>query len=318
MASTLRFTRTMLQGMEWLNYHHLRYFWTVAREGSLRRAAERLHVSAPSISTQLAELEAALGEPLFRRSGRSKVLTDAGQVALRYADEIFTLGRELVSAVQQRPGMQALRLHVGVADSFPKLVTHETLKPVFGMAQPVHVVCREGKLGDLLGQLAAHRLDIVLADEPASSGSGVRTFDHPLGDSSTSFCASGRLASKLRRGFPGSLHQAAALLPADNTSLRRAVEAWFREVGVQPRVTAEFDDLALLKVMAAEGGGFTALPSVVADEAKRRYGIRVIGVAETCRVRFHAITAERRLVHPAVVVLTEHARCRLGAGQESG
>jgi LysR family transcriptional activator of nhaA len=239
------------------------------------------------------------------------VLTDVGQVALRYADEIFTLGRELVNAVKQRPTAQALRLYVGVADSFPKLVTNEILKPVFAMSQPVHVICREGKLEDLLGQLAAHRLDIVLADEAASSSTSVRTFNHPLGESSTSFCAAGRLAMVLKKGFPTSLHEAPALLPADNTSLRRAVEAWFREIGVQPRVVAELDDLALMKVMAAEGRGFIVLPAVVADEAVRRYGFRIIGAAEKCRVQFHAITAERRLVHPAVVVLTEYAQRHL-------
>jgi len=301
----------MLTAMEWLNYHHLRYFWTVAKEGSLKQAAEKLHISQPSISAQLSELEAALGERLFRRSGRSKVLTDSGQVAFRYADEIFTLGRELVNAIKQRPTAQVLRLYVGVADSLPKLVTSEILKPVFTMSQPVHVICREGKLEDLLSQLAAHRLDIVLADEPASSGTKVRTFNHPLGESFTTFCATGKLALALKKTFPKSLHGAPALLPSDNTSLRRAVEAWFRDIGVEPRVVAEFEDLALMKVMAAEGRGFIALPSVVADEAVRRYAFRVLGESDACRVQFHAITAERRLVHPAVVVLTENAQRHL-------
>jgi LysR family transcriptional activator of nhaA len=301
----------MVPGMEWLNYHHLRYFLTVAKEGSLKKAAEKLRVSQPSISTQISELEAVLGEKLFRRSGRTKVLTDAGQVALRFADEIFSLGRELVNAVKQRPTAQGLRLYVGVADSFPKLVTNEILKPVFDMTQPVHVICREGKLDDLLGQLAAHRLDIVLADEPASSGTKVRTFNHPLGESSTTFCASGKLAAALKKGFPKSLHEAPALLPSDNTTLRRAVETWFRDVGVQPRVVAEFEDLALMKVMAAEGRGFIVLPSVVADEAVRRYGFRIMGTTDACRVRFHAITAERRIAHPAVALITEQARNHL-------
>lgn len=297
--------------MEWLNYHHLRYFWTVAKEGSLRNAAEKLHVSQPSISAQLSELEQVLGEKLFRRSGRTKVLTDAGQVAFRYADEIFTLGRELVNAVKQHPTAEALRLYVGVADSFPKLVTNEILKPVFAMSQPAHVICREGKLEDLLGQLAAHRLDIVLADEPASSGTKVRTFNHLLGESSTSFCAAAELAATLKRGFPQSLHAAPALLPSDNTALRRAVETWFREVGVQPRVVAEFEDLALMKVMAAEGRGFIVLPSTVADEAVQRYGFRIIGSTDACRVQFHAISAERRIAHPAVALITEQARKHL-------
>jgi LysR family transcriptional activator of nhaA len=210
-----------------------------------------------------------------------------------------------------------LRLYVGVADSFPKLVTNEILQPVFAMAQPAHVICREGKLEDLLGQLAAHRLDIVLADEPASSSTNFKTYNHSLGESATSFCASGKLAAGLKKGFPKSLHDAPALLPSDNTALRRSVETWFREVGVQPRVVAEFEDLALMKVMAAEGRGFIVLPSVVADEAVRRYGFRIVGTADACRVQFHAITAERRIVHPAVALITEQARNHL-FGRSSG
>jgi len=297
--------------MEWLNYHHLRYFWTVAREGSLKKAAEKLRVSQPSISAQLGELEETLGEKLFRRSGRSKALTDAGQVAYRYANEIFTLGGELVNAIKQRPTAQPLRLYVGVADSLPKLVTNEILKPVFAMPQPVHVICREGKLEDLLGQLGAHRLDIVLADEPPSSGVNIRTFSHPLGESSICFCASAKLAAALKKQFPKSLHQAPALLPSDNTALRRAVETWFQDLGIQPRVVAEFEDLALMKVMAADDRGFIVLPSLAANEAVRRYDFRIVGTTNACRVQFHAITAERRIIHPAVARITQKARSRL-------
>ena len=167
--------------MDWLNYHHLRYFWIAAREGGLKKAADKLHVSPPSISAQISELEASLGEKLFRRVGRSNVLTEAGQIAQQYAEEIFSAGAELVNAIKQRPSARTMRLYVGVADSFPKLVTHEILVPVFKMKQPVHVICREGKIEDLLAQLAAHRLDIVLADEPAPSNTAVRTYNHLLG-----------------------------------------------------------------------------------------------------------------------------------------
>ena len=200
--------------MEWLNYHHLRYFWAVAKEGGLKKAAEKLHVSQPSISEQIKELEEALGEPLFRRAGRINVLTDAGQIVLRYAEEIFGLGAELMRAVKQRPGLQSLRFYVGVADAIPKLVVNDILKPVLTLPQQVHIICREGKLEDLLAQLAAHRLDLVLADEPASSSLGFRAFTHLLGESGVCFCAAPRLAARLRRGFPRSLHDAPALLPS--------------------------------------------------------------------------------------------------------
>jgi LysR family transcriptional activator of nhaA len=296
---------------DWLNYHHLRYFWTVARAGGLRQAAEKLHVSQPSISAQIRELEDTLGEKLFRRQGRGNVLTDAGQIALRYADEIFTLGRELTNAIKQRPSTQALRLYVGVADALPKLVTNEILKPVFAMPQVVHVICREGKIEDLLAQLAAHRLDIVLADEPASSSHPIRAFNHKLGQSAVTFCAAAPLAARLKKGFPRSLQRAPALLPAENTSLRRSLEKWFQEIGVQPHVVAEFEDVALMNVVATEGRGFVALPSVVAAEAIERYALREIGRTDRCCSEFHAITAERRITHPAVAVITEQARKRL-------
>lgn len=290
--------------MDWLNYHHLRYFWTVAREGGLRRAAEKLNVSPPSISAQVRELEEALGEKLFRRSGRGNVLTDAGQVALRYADEIFSLGRELTDAIRQRPGAKALRLHVGVADSFPKLVTQQLLEPVFTHPQVVHVICREGKVEDLLAQLVAHRLDVVLADEPAPGSLKVRVFNHPMGECGVTFCAAAQLAGTLRKGFPRSLHQAPALLPAEGTGLRRSLDRWFQSLGIAPRIVAEFEDAALMKVMASDGRGFIPVPSVVAQEAVGRFALRVIGATDKCREQFFAITADRRIHHPAVAALT--------------
>jgi len=299
--------------MDWLNYHHLRYFWMVAREGGLRRAAEKLHVSPPSISAQIRELEATLGEKLFRRSGRGNVLTDVGQVALRYADEIFTLGREMSDALKQRPSGKALRLHVGIADSFPKLVTRQVLEPVFALPQVVHVICREGKVEDLLAQLITHRLDVVLADEPAPGSLKVRVFNHPLGECGVTFCATARLARALRKGYPRSLHQAPALLPTEGTGLRRSLDRWFQLLGIAPRIVAECEDAALLKVMASDGRGFIPVPSVVAQEAVDRFSLRIIGATEKCREQFFAITADRRIHHPAVAVLTrQHAAA--GAG----
>lgn len=294
--------------MEWLNYHHLRYFWKVAKEGSLARAAESLGISQPSISQQIGELEQSLGEKLFKREGRRNKLTDAGQIVYGYADEIFALGRELLNTVKQRPGTKTLRLCVGIADSFPKLVTNEILRPVFALPQPVHVTCREGKLDDLLAQLAAHRLDIVLSDEPASSSASFKTFSHSLGETGTTICAENKLARKLRRAFPKSLHDSPALLPAENTVLRRALELWFRELSVQPRVVAECDDLALMKVLAIEGRGFIAVPTVAMDEAVRCYGFHAVGEAKNCRMQFYAITTERRIHHPAATAITAGAK----------
>ena len=297
--------------MEWLNYHHLRYFYVVAKEGSLARAAEKLRVSQPSISEQIRELENALGEKLFRREGRNNKLTDTGRVVFGYAEDIFALGRELMNTVKQRPGVRALRFTVGVADSFPKLVTNEILKPVFALPQAVHVICREGKMDDLLAQLAAHRLDLVLSDEPAPSSANFKVFSHTLGESSVTLCAETKLAGKLKRNFPRSLDSAPALLPVENTALRRSLETWFRAQNVKPNVVVECEDLALMKVMAADGRGFIAVPTVALKEAVSRYHFQSIGQATTCRVQFHAITAERRIVHPAVQVITKSAPARL-------
>ncbi|HEY5914602.1 MAG TPA: transcriptional activator NhaR [Verrucomicrobiae bacterium] len=297
--------------MEWLNYHHLRYFWVVAKEGGLKRAADKLHVSQPSISEQIKELEDAVGEPLFRRSGRSNVLTDAGQVVLRYAEEIFGLGAEMMRAVKQRPGLQSLRFYVGVADALPKLVVNEIVKPVLTMPQTVHILCREGKMEDLLAQLAAHKLDIVLADEPASSGLKFRAFTHLLGESAVCFCATTKLAACLRKGFPGTLNDAPALLPSENTAMRRSLEKWFQEKQIRPRVIGEFDDAALMNVMAADEKGFVPICKVVVSEAAARFQLREIGAADGCQQQFYAITAERRIVHPAAVVITTAAQTEL-------
>ena len=290
------------------NYHHLRYFHAVAHEGGLRQAAAKLHVSPPSISAQIKELEDSFGEKLFRRQGRANVLTDAGQIALRYADEIFDLGDELSNAIQRRPSAKAMRLHVGIADALPKLVTHEILRPVFSDDDSIHVICREGKVDDLLGQLASHRLDIVLADEPASSGHAFRAFNHKLGESPITFCATPDLATRLKKGFPKSLHDAPALLPAESTALRRALDNWFREIGVRPRVVADFEDAALMKVFAADGKGFIAIPTIVVKEAVERYGFKIIGQTKNCTDQFFAITTERQITHPAVNIITDKAR----------
>src|SRR5262245_27894002 len=199
--------------MDFLNYHHLRYFWVVAQEGSLRRAGEKLNVSQPTISAQLAALETTLGEKLFRRSHNGLTLTETGHLAFSYAEEIFGLGREFMHAVKQRPTTRPLRVHIGIADSLPKLVSHGIIRPIFQLEQPVQAVCVEGKTADLLAQLAVYRLDIVLADEPAPSSLHVKVFNHRLGECGVTFCAVAQLARRLRKNFPKSLHGAPMLLP---------------------------------------------------------------------------------------------------------
>lgn len=296
--------------IEWLNYHHLLYFWAVAKEGGLRRASEKLHVSEPSISAQLRLLEEELGDKLFLRKGRSLVLTEMGQFALGYADEIFSLGSEFIAAVrgQEPDRKRALRFTIGVGDSFSKLLTYEILKPVFHMDRRVQLICREGKADELVAQLAIHRLDAVLADEPATGSLKFKVFSHLLGKSTVSVCAPRKFAPALRNGFPQSLHQAPALLPTPNTSLRRSLDEWFHAAGIQPRIVAEFEDGALMKVAAANGEGFIAVPTLTVPECVTRFRLAEIGRLEACSDVFYLITGERRITHPAVRVLSEHAR----------
>jgi LysR family transcriptional regulator, transcriptional activator of nhaA len=300
--------------MDFLNYHHLRYFWVAAREGGLTRATEKLRVSQPSICTQIQTLERTFGEKLLRRTPRGLALTEAGQKVFSFAEEIFSLGEDLVSTMKQRPTARPLRLHVGVVDSLPKLLTYAMLKPVFQLPQPVEVSCCEAKAPDLLAQLAIYRLDVVLSDEPAPASGNVKTFNHLLGECGVSFCAEPKIAARLKRRFPASLHDAPALLPCPNSALRRSLERWFRDRAIAPRMLAEFDDAALMKVVATDGLGFIALPDLVTAEAVTRHGVKVIGKAPGCLQQFYAISAERRLTHPAVVAITSQARSALFSG----
>lgn len=296
--------------MDFLNYHHLRYFWVVAQEGGLRRAAEKLRVSQPTISAQIAALEAALGQRLFRRSPRGLVLTDVGQQAFRYAREIFSLGQEFLDSLRHQPAPFPLRVHLGIADSVPKLLSQELIKPIFRMGLPIQATCLEGKTGDLLAQLAVHRLDLVLADEAAPGSLNMRVFNHLLGECSVTFCAVAPLAAKLRIRFPRSLDQEPVLLPTASP-LRRSIENWFHARRLHPRLLAEYDDAALMKVAALDGLGFFPLPTAAAAEAVSRYDFQVVGEARGCREQFYAISADRKVTHPAVLAITSAARAGL-------
>lgn len=289
---------------EFLNYHHLRYFWTVAREGSIRAAAEKLGVSQPSICGQIQLLESSLGEDLFRPSGRSLALTEFGRLVLGYAEEIFALGGEIQRAARQAPTTRTLRLNAGIVDSFPKLMSYDILRPIFEHRPPVRLTCHEGKLPDLLAQLTAHRIDVVLSDEPASPSLARNLINHPLGSCGIAFCAMPSLARTLKGRFPRNLHGAPALLPTQNCLLRRELEKWFGRTGIVPGVVAEFEDPALAKIVATRGLGFVAVPVFVLAEAIERFGFVSLGQTRGIETSCYAITAERRLTHPAILAIT--------------
>ncbi len=294
--------------MEFLNYHHLRYFWMAAKEGGLRKAAEKLHVSQPTISAQIAALEEVLAEKLFQRTGRHLVLTETGRQVLSYAEEIFSLGQDLMSTIRQRPTLRPLRVHLGVADALPKLVAYRMIEPIFRLPQAVQVACWETSVSDMLADLAAHRLDVVLADQPASSGVSGNVFNYLLEESGIVFCAERRLAARLRRGFPKSLDGAPALLPMLNSGLRGSLEKWFHDVGVRPRLVGELEDPAFVRTLASHGLGFMAIPTLVAKQSVTQLRLHTIGKAEECRQHFYAITAERKRSHPAVQAIISRAK----------
>lgn len=303
---------TYSRAVESLNYHHLLYFWVVAREGGLVPAAKFLHLSHPTLSAQVHALEDRLGERLFVKTGRKLALTEVGRVAFRYADEIFGLGRELVDAVRSK-SVGAVRLNIGVVDVLPKLVVRRLLEPALNLARPVRLICREGSFDRLVAELAQHTLDIVIADSPVPSGSPIRAHHHLLGESSVGFFAAPALAKSYRKGFPGSLDGAPFLLPAEGLTLRRSLNAWFDKQGTKPHVVAEFDDSTLLKVFGADGVGIFAAPETVARETEDHYRVEHLGTAVGVVERFYAISAERRLVNPAVLAISEAAQQELFA-----
>ena len=303
--------------MDSLNYHHLRYFWVVAREGGLVPAGKVLRLSHPTLSAQIHSLEEQLGERLFSKVGRKLALTEVGRVVFRYADEIFNLGREMVDTVEGRDTGQALRLNVGVVDVVPKLVVRELLHPALELTTPVRLICREGSYEELLADLSLHAIDIMIADAPIPAGSNVRAFTHLLGETGASFFGTRPLVQRYRRGFPQSLDGAPMLLPLENLTLRRSLNQWFARHDIKPRVVAEFEDSALLTVFGANGSGVFAAPSVVEDEVMAQYGVQVLGRVPEIRERYYAISAERRLKHPAVLAISELARAELFALKSS-
>jgi LysR family transcriptional activator of nhaA len=298
--------------MEWLNYHHLLYFWLAAKQGSVTEAAAELRLAQSTVSAQIRQLEHVLDERLFRRDGRRLVLTEVGRTVYRYAEEIFGLGRELLDVVKDRPTGRPLRFSVGIADQVPKLIAHSLLAPALALDVPVRIVCHEGKRANLLGELATHQLDVVITDAPLGPDMHVRAFNHLLGESGVSIFGTAARVRDLRRRFPASLTGAPMLLPTEGTTLRRTLDQWFTAHDIRPNIVGEFDDTALLKVFGQAGVGVFPAPTALDKAIRRQYGVALAGRLDDVRERFYAISVERRLKHPAVVAISEAARATLG------
>lgn len=294
--------------MEWLNYHHLFYFWTVATEGTITGASRKLHLAQPTISAQLRTLEEALGEKLFERTGRTLTLTETGHLVYQYAEEIFSLGQEMVDTLKGQPVGKPLRLKVGVADALPKLLVFHLLEPALKLEQPVHLLCSEGRPNDLLGRLSVHELDVVLSDAPVGPDVSIRAFSHLLGECNVTVLGTPELAGEYRQGFPDSLDGAPILFPSSKNVLRRSLDLWFESRGIHPVVRAEFDDTALKLVFAQVGLGLAPVRSVIAQDVQRRYKLTYIGRLPEIKERFYAISLDRKIKHPAVSAILEQAR----------
>lgn len=297
--------------MSSINFKHLRYFWAVASNGSIARAADILHLTPQTISGQLRELEEQLDVKLFEKSGRSLELTDAGRMVFSYADEMFRLGNELQDVLQGRIPGSALTLNVGVAMVVPKLLAYRLLEPVLAMEDPVRLVCHEAPLSELLADLSVHKLDLVIADCPLSPTLNVRAYNHPLGESGISFFAARSVARKFQKNFPLSLDNAPMLMPTSSSALRRMLEHWFDAQEIEPVIVAEFDDRALMKAFGEANAGIFTSPTAVEDDVVGKYGVSVIGRTRDISESFYAISAERRIKHPAVSVITDTARNEL-------
>ena len=297
--------------MRHLNYSHLHYFWTVAREGSIAAAAETLHLTPQTVSSQLKLLQEAVGQPLFTRAGRGLTLTDTGKVVKEYADEIFTLGAELAHRVRSGEPARRTVLNVGIVNSIPKLIVCRMLEPAMEMADPFRVVVRESGFDDLLGELAVHHIDLLLSDHAIPPGMHVKAYNHALGEGDIAFYAREEHTAEYKDGFPESLDDAPMLLPISASATRRALDDWFERVGISPRVVAEFEDSALLKAFGETGLGVFPAPTAIAPEIEQMYGSRIIGHAEGVTEPYFAISAERKIKHPAIIRVTEAARSRL-------
>ena len=302
-----------------LNYKHLRYFWMVAKTGSIVRASEQLYLSPQSISGQLGELESSLGVQLLRKVGRGLELTDMGRRVFSYADEIFALGAELLDATHRQQVKKSAPFRIGITGTVAKSVAYKIIEPVLYLDEPIGLICREGKLASLLSEMSANHLDLVIADRPMPASLNVRAHNHLLGESklaifaakslietySEAYIETNQVETNQAATFPYYLHGAPFLLPGEDSTYQKKLMAWFEAKKIYPTIVGEFDDGALLKSFGQAGAGFFAAPMAIADYICHQYAVEQVGQIDTVTEQLYAITTERRLTHPAVVAIVK-------------
>lgn len=294
--------------MSSINYKHLHYFWVVAKAGSIARASEQLHLTPQTISGQLSLFESIQGEQLFKKSGRNLELTEAGRLVLSYAEDIFSLGKELEQVLHHLPTERIVQLRVGVSDAVAKAVAYRLLEPAFRMPQTLKINCREGKLEYLLAELAMHKLDVVITDTPMPTNVNVRGYTHQLGECGMSFFATKELMKQYTAPFPACLDGAPLLLPGDDSALRSKLMYWLNSHQLHPRIAGEFDDGALMSAFGQAGAGFFAMPSAITDIVTRQYDVQLAGSTDEIKEQFYAISIQRKLTHPAVLAISRAAQ----------
>ncbi len=294
--------------MQPLNYKHLRYFWMVAKTGSIAKAALQLHLTPQSISGQLTEFADTLGVDLFRKVGRNLELTDMGRRILSHAEDIFSAGDELLEVVRNKSISATIAFRVGCADSVSKLIACRLVEPALSLPQPVRLICREGRLNSLIAELAVHRLDMIIADRPMPAHLSVRGHNHLLGESGMTVCATAALAASLAPGFPACLDGAPMLLPGEDFAIHSRLLQWLEAAQVHPRIVGEFDDSAMMKAFGQSGAGVFFAPTVIASQVCEQYRLVQLGRIDALVEQVFAITTERRLSHPATVAISRAAR----------
>ena len=294
-----------------MNLKHLYYFWKVAKHGGVIRAGEAIHITPQTLSGQIKLLEDSLGTPLFSREGRSLELTDAGRLALEYADELFALGAELEQVIRHYPKGRPTEFRVGVSDVVPKSLAYRLLRPAMKVPEPVRIVCREWQLEQLLAELAVHRLDLVISDAPIPASVDVRAYSHRLVESGLSFLAHKDLAGQTDLPFPQCLAAMPLLVPSDESAAGRKLKEWLDKQRLRPNIVGEFDDSALMTAFGLEGNGVFPVPSVLEDEYLKDGSTVVLGRADDLRLEYYALSVERKLRHPCVVAIADSARAEL-------
>ncbi|MCG8379019.1 MAG: transcriptional activator NhaR [Proteobacteria bacterium] len=294
-----------------INYKHLHYFWTVAREGSIAGASKTLHITPQTISGQLTMLEESVGEKLFRRQGRGLTLSEKGRLVFRYADEIFNLGKELQDVIRGASPVGQLEFAVGILDCIPKTIAYKLLTPGLQTGFDISITCKEGPIDHILSELAVHKLDMVLADMPLTSSYNIKAYNHFLGESGITFFAKPEMSKQFSKNFPKSLNNAPILIPTENSTIRRAIDQWFDELEVYPKIMGEFDDSALLKAFGQGGVGIFFMPTVIEKDICKQFNVNIIGRTAKVKEQFYAISTERKIKHPAIASICKAAKQKI-------